>query len=109
MNFHRSWFDPLLNDRFALHQFELCARSPSRLLRKMHAAARRKHRARFHRIITPTARTSFYNATQSFHRCKDRREDFAGAGMVRGGLASPARIGRKITNVFWTAERLIMA
>jgi len=66
----------------------------------MHAAAATKHLARFHRIITRTAGMSFYDAIESFHGCKDRRADFAAAGIVGGGIASPARILRKITNFF---------
>jgi len=106
MNFHRSWFDLILKNRFTLKPFDFHSRSRYTLLRKMHAAATTKHSARFHRIIPRTARVSFYHATESFHRCKDRRRGFAATGIIRGGMASPAPIRRKITNFSCLANDL---
>jgi|SRR3990172_2486813 len=100
MNLHRSWVDLFLKNRFAHKQFDLDSCSPYKLLRKMHAAATKKLSACFHRIIPRTARVGYYNATESFHRCKNRRRDFAAAGIVQGGMTSPGRTGRKIIGFF---------
>jgi len=59
MNLRRSWFDLFQKNRFAHKQFDLCSHSSYGRLRKMHAAAARKHSTHFHRIITRTARMSF--------------------------------------------------